>query len=77
MLDELIQLFMPWFAFVGLLFTFVRLYCWARNKKKGAFIFGMLMQMMMPDPYVERTIKVVQCETKQEDKKNKQTSDGE
>lgn len=73
--DELIQLFTPWLVLAGLAFTFIRLYLWARNKKSGAFIFGMLIQMMMPDPYAERTIQVVQEEKKATRKEQDENGD--
>jgi hypothetical protein len=66
--DELFQLYLPWIVLAGIIFTFIRLFKWARNKKTGAFIFAALIQMMMPDPYAERTIQVVQ-EEKQDIKK--------
>ncbi len=45
--------------------VFSKLFSWARNMKAGAIVFGALVQMFMPDPYVERTIKVVQEDKKQ------------
>ena len=38
--------------------VFSKLFSWARNRKAGAIVFGALMQMFMPDPYVERTLTV-------------------
>jgi hypothetical protein len=71
--DELFQAYLPWIVFVGILFTFVRLFKWARNKKTGAFIFAAFIQMLMPDPFAERTIQVVQ-EEKQVIKKEQDES---
>jgi len=62
--DELFPLFLPWLIFFGLVLIFKKLFSLAKKQKAGAIIFGALIQMMMPDPYAERTVKVVQ-----EDKK--------
>lgn len=62
--DELFDLYLPWIVFFGMIFTFVRLYLWARNKKTGALIIGLLIQMVIPDPRVEQTIEVVQEQRK-------------
>ncbi|MGX5203020.1 hypothetical protein [Aliikangiella sp. IMCC44632] len=62
----------PWIAYLGLIFTFVRLYRWSKNKKTGAFIIGMLLQMVLPDPKVEQTIEIVQ---EQKECKKQQTND--
>ena len=73
--DELIQMYTPWIALLGVIFTFIRLYKWTRNKKTGAFIFGMLVQMIMPDPFAERTIEVVQQEKKATKKERDETGE--
>jgi len=33
---------------------------WARTQHVRAFAFGAIIQMFLPDPYAERTIKIVQ-----------------
>ena len=68
---KLIQPFYPWLFFLAVIFVFYKLFSWAKNKKTRALVFGILTQMFMPDPYVERTVQVVQ-----EDKKeSKQAED--
>lgn len=60
---------------LGCLFWFwCKLIKWARKRKAGAVVFGALMQMFLPDPYAERTIKIVQ-ECKYENKKQQQNMD--
>lgn len=49
---------------------------WARRQAAAAYIFGALMQTMLPDPYAERTVKVVQ-EVKQEQKEHKKQQGGD
>ncbi len=73
--DDLYQLFLPWIILFGLFMAFKQLYSWARNKKTGAFVFGMLIQMMMPDPYVDRTIQVIQEEKKSTEKEQGDSDD--
>ena len=66
-MDKLIDigcLLLPWLILVISVLVFFKLIGWAKKKKTSAMVFGALVQMFMPDPYVERTIKVVQ-----EDKK--------
>ena len=74
-LDELMQIYLPWIVFAGIIFTFALLFKWARNKKTGALIFGVLIQMIMPDPYAERTITVVQEERKATKKEQDENGD--
>ena len=58
----------PWLLVILVAFVFLKLLGWAKNRKTGALVFAALVQMVMPDPYAERTIKVVQ-EDKKETKK--------
>ncbi|VEL98353.1 hypothetical protein ALT761_03371 [Alteromonas sp. 76-1] len=55
-------------VFVGFAFIvgfFALMYLWARKQKGAAIVFGMLMQMILPDPKVQHTIEMV-TEAKQE-----------
>ncbi|MDO6567301.1 hypothetical protein Q4561_09550 [Alteromonas sp. 1_MG-2023] len=55
-------------VFVGFTFIvgfFALMYLWARKQKGAAIVFGMLMQMILPDPKVQHTIEMV-VESKQE-----------
>ena len=71
MLDVFLTL-VPYLLLVLLLIIFKRLFLWAKNRKTGAYLFGVLTQMFMPDPFVERTIEVVQ-----EDKKKAREEEDE
>lgn len=71
-MDKLIEigyLLLPWLILVVSVLVFFKLIGWAKKKKTSAVVFGALVQMFMPDPYVERTITVVQQDKKQEDKR--------
>ncbi|MBV1909041.1 MAG: hypothetical protein KUG78_06935 [Kangiellaceae bacterium] len=63
-LYSLFVTYLPWIAIAVLILVFGKLLFWAKNKKTGAIVFGVLIQMIMPEPYAERTIKVVQEEKK-------------
>lgn len=73
--NQMFQLYLPWIVFFAMVFTFIRLFQWAMNKKTGAYLFGAMMQMMMPDPYAERTIEVVQQEKKTTKKEQDENGD--
>ena len=62
---ENLKILWPWILFAGVIFVFSKLFDWAKNRKTGAVVFGALVQMIMPDPYAERTITVVQDEKKE------------
>lgn len=70
---ELIQIFIPWLILLSSLIVFLVLYRWAKKRKTGALVFMTLAQMVLPDPYAERTIKTVQEEKRQ---KRAQQKDG-
>ena len=74
-LNQIAIQLLPWIILL-LLFLFARLLLkWAKAQHTGAYVFGAMVQTMLPDPYVERTIQVVQ-ENKKEVKKQKE-HDGE
>ncbi|WDD97226.1 hypothetical protein [Thalassomonas actiniarum] len=62
---------------IFLVFTLIaiKLIQWARKQSRAAYAFGAVTQMFLPDPYVQRTIAVVQ-ENKAPVKKQKE-HDGE
>lgn len=62
---DILRPLLPWLTLLILFYGFTKLYAWARGRKTGAFVFGALTQMLLPDPYAERTLKIVQ-ERKQE-----------
>ena len=65
---ELIMFFLPWLIFSVFGFIVVMsskvLLSWAKHRKTGAIIFGALVQMFTPDPYVQRTIETMVIEQK-------------
>lgn len=52
----------------------LKLIDWAKKRKTSAVIFGAAVQMFLPDPCVDKTIKIVQ-EQKQEVKKQQHDSE--
>ena len=75
-ISQLIELFLPWLGFVSAILVFAKLLSWAKNRKTGALVFGILVQMFTPDPYAERTIKVVQEDKKQSVGESQTDDDG-
>jgi len=66
---------LPWGIFLAFIFMAINLVKWAKKRRSSAYVFGAVVQMLLPDPYVERTIKLVQ-EDKKVVKKQKE-SEGE
>lgn len=64
----------PWLVFVVL----AVIACWllklAKKRKGIAFAFGVFVQMFMPDPLVEETIKMVQVDKRVVRQKEKQAA---
>jgi uncharacterized membrane protein YgaE (UPF0421/DUF939 family) len=54
--------FAPWLTFVVLAIIACCLFKLARKRRGIAFAFGVLVQMFIPDPQVEQTIKTVQVD---------------
>lgn len=59
-LQELFFIYLPWFIVLVIFWGFSRLINWAKHRKVGAFVFGIMVQMFLPDPKVEHTIHMVQ-----------------
>jgi hypothetical protein len=57
---ELLLIYLPWLVFAAMLAVFIKLFSWARRKKSGAIILAAFVHMFLPDPQIEKTIKVVQ-----------------
>ncbi len=77
MLSNLLVKFLPWVIFFFIIYFIpLKLMHWARRQAKAAYLFGALMQIMLPDPYAERTVKVVQ-EVKQQQKQHKKQREGD
>ncbi len=66
---------LPWGIFLAFIFMAISMVKWAKKRRSSAYVFGAMVQMLLPDPYVERTIKLVQ-EDKKVVKKQKE-SEGE
>lgn len=66
-IESLIALW-PWLLLIFVALFFLELISWAKNRKTGALVFGSLIQMIMPDPYAERTIEIVLQEKKETNK---------
>ena len=62
------MVFLPWLIFLVVGFIVVMagklLLSWAKYRRAGAMIFGVLVQMFIPDPYVQRTIEIMVIENK-------------
>ncbi len=52
----------PWLTFVVLAIIACWLIKLARKRKSLAIAFGVLVQMFMPDPQIEQTVKAVQVD---------------
>ncbi len=63
-LDWLREL-LPWVAVTVLCAGFLWLIAAARRRRATAFVVGAFLQMLLPDPYAERTIEVVQDRKKE------------
>jgi hypothetical protein len=68
---EIITLIMPWFVFLVFVLLCMKMTDWARKRKVGAIAFGLLVQILLPDPKAQVTIESV-VERKQEVKKQQE-----
>ncbi len=66
LITGLLWIYLPWLVFVGLLKLFSVVIVGARKRKTGIVIFAAILQMFIPDPCVDRTIKTVQVQTKKQ-----------
>ena len=55
----------PWVMVAIVCFGFYRLVMKAKAGRATAFVIGAFLQMMLPDPYAERTIEIVQDRKKE------------
>ena len=65
---ELGFVLLPWLVLLGIFMFFTKMVSWARKRKTSAIAVGVLAQMFLPDPNVEKTIEII-VEQKQEVKK--------
>jgi len=70
-LYTLFQAFLPWLLFIALVLLCINMIRWAKKRKMGAIAFGLLVQILIPDPKAQITIEAV-VERKQEVKKQQQ-----
>ena len=66
LITDLLWIYLPWIILVGLIKLLLVLIVGARKRKTGVVILATILQMLMPDPYVDRTIKTVQVQTKKQ-----------
>lgn len=70
---EFALLLLPWTAFIGIACLFHLLINWAKKRKTSAIALGVMIQMFLPDPNVQKTIETI-VEVKQEVKKQQDDS---
>ena len=64
-----------WIVLGFIVFILMKLVSWAKQKKTGVLALGIFIQMFTPDPYVERTVKVVQEDKKATKKQQDENGD--
>jgi len=66
LITGLLWIYLPWLVFVSLIKLFWVVIVRARKRKTGVVILAAILQMFIPDPCVDRTIKTVQVQTKKQ-----------
>jgi hypothetical protein len=61
-------------AWCAVFYLFWRAIAWAKQRKTGAYVFGALVQMLLPDPNVAKTIAIVEQQKKKTVKQQQQES---
>lgn len=56
---EAVIVLLPWFSFIFFALCAKKLLKYAHKRKGIAVAFGVLVQMLLPDPQVEKTIETV------------------
>ena len=74
-LKTLFDLFLPWIFFAILIQLFAKLLNKTRKRKAGIIILASFIQMFLPDPFAERTIKMEHLQTKKAEKKRDNDKD--
>ncbi len=73
------MVFLPWCVFIVLgavaIFCASKLITWAKARRGGVIVLGALIQMLLPDPYVQQTLETIVIEEKIQKKRaeNKQS----
>jgi hypothetical protein len=72
---DFIIMMAPWLFFIGLALIGTLLLKFARKRKGIAMALGILLQMVLPDPFVEKAIAMVVSEKKEVKKQQQQDGD--
>jgi len=67
--------FLPWFIFLFFALCARKLIKYAQKRKGVAVAFGVLVQMLLPDPQIEKTIETVIIAEKRVNKEQDNKSD--
>ncbi|MDP2562653.1 hypothetical protein [Psychrobium sp. 1_MG-2023] len=67
---QLTRQLLPWGLFVILIYCWIKLTQWAKKRRTAAYAVGALVQMVLPDPYVERTLQTVKQQKESIKKQN-------
>lgn len=67
--NELFQLYLPWVTSVISILVMSKFLTGVRMRKEGIVILALFVQMFLPDPYVEQSVKVEQVDTKKSKRK--------
>ncbi|NQZ11669.1 MAG: hypothetical protein HRT35_31345 [Algicola sp.] len=74
-LPSILSQVLPWLLFAAALVLMLKLIYWARQRKSAVIALGILIQMFLPDPNVEKTIKHVLACKQQIRKKTDENSE--
>lgn len=66
---------LPWFVFIIFVCIAHLLIRFAKKRRGIAMVFGVLVQMMLPDPQVEKTIETMVVKKRAAEEKQKQAED--
>jgi len=72
---EFFIVLLPWFSFVFFALCAKKLLKYAEKRKGIAVAFGVLVQMLLPDPQIEKTIETVIITERRVEKEQEDESD--
>ncbi len=72
-INHLVDLYLPYLLFIVLLALFKYSFKKAKQQKAGVLLLASFIQMFLPDPFAERTVKVVQVQKEKKPAKKIQT----
>lgn len=64
-MTQAITLFVLVFVWAFFIFLLWKMVGWAKKRKTGAYVFGALVHMVLPDPKIEQTIAIVKQQKEQ------------